>query len=234
LCAEGNVADADLDGVEERVRADVPPDFFCVVDGVGFDEEVYVAFEFGVAGEAVGEVGAGKVFEDLGAVALVAGLHAEPEGRVGGERKDVGKEVAKRVHDADGGFAVFDADVDVEAEDEVGAGYELKVFDDLGVAGIGIDLLNTPVCEGVSGARDEEEVVLFGERDHVAAEVEEILLSDLNALADAGADLDDGLVHLGLDALFETKFALGEHLGRDMRAQVAGLRVDCLVLLFNA
>ena len=30
--AEGDVADADLDGVEEGVRADVPPDFFGVVD----------------------------------------------------------------------------------------------------------------------------------------------------------------------------------------------------------
>ena len=163
LRAERDVADADFDGVEEGMGADVPPDFFGVVDGVGLDEEIDVALELGVAGEAVGEVGAGEVFEDLGAVALVAGLHAEPEGRVGGEREDVRQEVAERVHDADGGFAVFDADVDVEAEDEVGAGDELEVFDDLGVAGIGIDLLHAPVGEGVGGAGDEEEAVLFGE-----------------------------------------------------------------------
>ncbi len=186
LGAKGDVADADLDRVEERVGADVPPDFFCVVDGVGLDEQVDVAFELGVAGEAVGEVGARKVFEDLGAVALVAGLHAEPEGRVGGEREDVGEEVAERVHDADGGFAVFDADVDVEAEDEIGAGDELEVFDDLGVAGIGIDLLDAPVGEGVSGSGDEEEVVLLGEGDHVAAEVEEVLLRVLDVACRRG------------------------------------------------
>jgi hypothetical protein len=122
----------------------------------------------------------------------------------------------------------------VEAEDEIGAGYELEVFDDLGVAGVGVDLLDAPVGEGVSGAGDEEEVVLFGESDHVAAEIEEIFLRDLNVAADAGADLDDGLVHLGLDALFETELALGEHLGGDVRAEVASFRVYCLVLLFDA
>ena len=232
--AQRDVADADFDGVEEGMRADVPPDFFGVVDAVGLDEQVDVAFELGVAGEAVGKVGAGEVFEDLGAVALVAGLHAEPEGRVGGEREDVGEEVAHRVHDADGGFAVFDADVDVEAEDEVGAGDELEVFDDLGVARVGIDLLDAPVGEGMGGAGDEDEVVLFGEGDHVAAEVEEVFLGVLDVAADAGADLDDGLVHLGLDALFEAELALGEHLGRDVRAQIAGHRVDGLVFLFDA
>ena len=217
-CGEGNVADANLDGVEERMRADVPPDFFGVVDAVGLDEEVDVLLELGVAGEAVGEVGAGEVFEDFGAVAFVAGLHAEPEGGVGGEREDVREEVSDGVHDADGGFAVLDTDVDVEAEDEVGAGHELEVFDDLGVAGVRVDLLDAPVGEGMGGSGDEDEAVFFGEGDHVAAEVEEVFLGVLDGLADAGADLDDGLMHLGLDALFEAELPLGQHLGRDVRA----------------
>ena len=234
VSAKRDVADADFDGVEEGMRANVPPDFLGVVDGVGLDEEVDVAFELGVAGEAVGEVGAGEVFEDLGAVALVAGLHAEPEGRVGGEREDVREEVAQGVHDADGGFAVFDADVDVEAEDEVGAGDELEVFDDLGVAGIGVDLLDAPVGEGMGCAGDEDEAVLFREGDHVAAEVEEVFLGYVNVAADAGADLDDGLMHLGFDALFEAELALGEHLRRDVRTEISGFGVDGLVFLFDA
>ena len=53
-------------------------------------------------------------------------------------------------------------------------------------------------------------------------------------LQTAGADLDDGLVHLGFDALFEAELALGEHLGRDVRAEIAGLGVDGLVFLFDA
>ena len=111
----------------------------------------------------------GKVLENFGAVAFVAGVEAEPEGRVGGERHDVRQKVAHRIHDADGGFAVFDADVDVEAEDEVGAGDELEIFDDLVVARVGINLLRAPVGEGVRGAGDEFEMVLAGQLDHFAA-----------------------------------------------------------------
>jgi len=116
----------------------------------------------------------------------------------------------------------------------IGAGDELEVLDDLGVAGIGVDLLDAPVGEGMGGSGDEEEIVLFGEGNHVAAEVEEVLLRDLDVAADAGADFDDRLMHLGLDALFEAELALGEHLGGDVRAQIAGFRVDCLVLFFDA
>jgi hypothetical protein len=173
--AERDVAGADFDGVEEGMRADVPPDFFGVVDAVGLDEEVDVVFEFGVAGEGVGDVGARKVFKDLGAVALVAGLHAEPEGRVGGERQDVRQKIAHRIHDADRGFAVFDADVDVQAEDEVGAGDELQIFDHLVIARVGIDLLGAPVGKGVGGAGDELEAVLAASLIMFAAQLEDVL-----------------------------------------------------------
>ena len=78
--AQGNVAGADLDGVEVWVRADVPPDFFCVVDAVGFDQKIDVVLKFGVAGKGIGDAGAWEVFKDFGAIAFVAGVEAEPEG----------------------------------------------------------------------------------------------------------------------------------------------------------
>src|SRR6185295_20157892 len=37
----GNVADAELDRVEEGVRPQVPPDLLAVVDAVGLDEDPY-------------------------------------------------------------------------------------------------------------------------------------------------------------------------------------------------
>jgi hypothetical protein len=83
-------------------------------------------------------------------------------------------------------------------------------------------------------AGDQDEAVLLGEGDHVAAQVEEVFLGILDVAADARADLDDGLVHFGFDALFEAELSLGEHLGRDVRAEIAGLGVDGLVFLFNA
>ena len=75
----------------------------------------------------------------------------------------MGEEVTQRIHDADGCFAVFDADMDVEAEDEVGAGDELEIFHDLVIAGVGIDLLGAPISEGMGRAGDKDEAVLFGE-----------------------------------------------------------------------
>ena len=60
------------------------------------------------------------------------------------------------------------------------------------------------------------------------------MLGVLDVVADAGADLDDGLMHLGLDALFEAELALGQHLGGDVRAEIAGLGVYGLVFLFDA
>ena len=50
----------------------------------------------------------------------------------------------------------------------------LEVFDDLGVARVGIDLLRAPVGEGMGCSGDEDEAVLFGEGDHVAAEIEDV------------------------------------------------------------
>jgi hypothetical protein len=146
----------------------------------------------------------------------------------------VGEKVAHRIHDADGGFAVFDADVDVEAEDEIGAGDKLEIFDDLVIARVGIDLLGAPVGEGVRCAGDELELVLAGELDHFAAQLVDVFAGLVDVAADAGADFDDRGMHLGLDAFLQAQLACGEHLGFDVGAQIARHRVDGLVLLFNA
>ncbi len=82
-------------------------------------------------------------------------------------------------------------------------------------------------------AGDQRQPVLLRELDHVPAQIEEVFLRLLDVLADPRAHLDHGLVHLGLHALFQPQLALGQHLGRNVRAKVAGLRVDRLVLLFN-
>ena len=72
-----------------------------------------------------------------------------------------------------------------------------------------------------------------GQLDHLAAELVDVFAGLVDVLADAGADLDDGGVHLGLDAFLQAQLADGEHLGFDVGAQVARDRIDGLVLLFN-
>ena len=73
-----------------------------------------------------------------------------------------------------------------------------------------------------------------GELDHLAAQLVDVFAGLVDVAADAGADLDDGGVHLGLDALLQAQLALRQHLGLDVRAQIARDRVDGLVFLFNA
>ena len=86
----------------------------------------------------------------------------------------------------------------------------------------------------MGGAGDEHQAVLVGQADEIAAEVVEVFAGVFDVGANARADLDDGLVHLGLDALFKLQLALLEHVGGYVRAQVARLRVDRLVFLFDA
>src|SRR5262249_45009884 len=54
-----------------------------------------------------------------------------------------------------------------------------------------------------------------------------------DVLADAGADLDDRLVHLGLDPLFERELPLSEQL-LEVRAKLPCLRIDDLELFPDA
>ena len=71
------------------------------------------------------------------------------------------------------------------------------------------------------------------ERDHLAAQVVEIGRRFLDVRADAGADLDHRLVHLGLHLLLHPPLALVDDLGGDVRAQVERDGIDRLVFLFD-
>src|SRR6185369_16605780 len=106
-------------GGEVRVGADVPPDLLGVVDAIRLDQQVDVILEFRPALINVGDVGARKLIEHLAAVRPQPGIHAQPEGRVGGQREQVRQEVAGAVHQLNGGFPVLHADVNVESENEI-------------------------------------------------------------------------------------------------------------------
>ena len=56
----------------------------------------------------------------------------------------------------------------------------------------------------------------------------------LDVLADPGADLHHGLVHFGLDPLFQDHPALLHDLRVDVRTKIARDRIDGLVLLFDS
>src|SRR5581483_6964577 len=76
-----HVADAHLDGVEEMVRADVPPDLLSVVDTAGLHEGLHEVLERGLAVELVRNSRSWKPLEDLRSRRHEAGAASEPERR---------------------------------------------------------------------------------------------------------------------------------------------------------
>ncbi|MNL41779.1 hypothetical protein D3C87_1642030 [compost metagenome] len=163
---------------------------------------------------------------------LEAGGAAEPEGARAADRQQVGQEVAGLVDQVDGQVLVLDAHVDVHAEDQVGAGHVLQVVDQHLVAVLVGDVLGLPVAEGVGARGHDLEAVLLGQAGDRRAQLHDVLggLGDVGA--DVGADLDDRLVHLGLDALAEDHAPLFEH-DRDVTAKLPRLGIDDLVLFLD-
>src|SRR5579859_3040797 len=78
--AQRNVAGPHLDRIEVGMRADIPPYFLAIVYALCLDEQVDVVIVLRVTRKGVRNAGAGEVFEDLGAVALVTGVQSQPEG----------------------------------------------------------------------------------------------------------------------------------------------------------
>src|SRR5262249_5234508 len=80
----------------------------------------------------------------------------------------------------------------------------------------------------------EPQTVFASEADHLAADGHDLFARFLDIGANAGADFDHRLVHLGLHALGENGSALLEDFRVDVRAEVAGFGVDGLILFFDS
>ena len=80
------------------------------------------------------------------------------------------QEIARAVHQLDRRLAIFHADVDVESEDQVGARHHLEVFHDHAVAVVRVDLLVSPLREGVCAAGREAQSVLPRQGDDLLAD----------------------------------------------------------------
>ena len=232
LGAGGDVADPELQGLEVGVGPHVPPDLLAVVDAVGAHQQLDVAAVVVPGAVGVRDLGAREPLEDRGAHRLHARLPAAPEGRVHREREHVGQEGAHAVHDVDLGFSVFDADVDMEAEDEVGPGQVLHLVHDVLVARAVRDLLVLPVADGVGARGHDAHPARLGHGDERAPEVLHRVARVGDVLAHRRAHLHHAAVQLGLDLVAQVR-ARGQHL-LDVALQLAGLGIDELELFLDA
>src|SRR5665213_1516169 len=86
----------------------------------------------------------------------------------------------------------------------------------------------------MGGGRGDSKTVFPSQPDNRAAQFGYVAARFLNVFADAGADFDHRLVHLGLNVLLEESFALFDNFKLDVGPKVVGFRVDSLVLFFDA
>src|SRR5215472_10863016 len=214
------VADSKFEGAEHGVRADVPPDFFRVVDAAQLDEQADVIFVLAPGIEMVGNASARETAEDGGAKRFQACIAAHPEGRAGGEGEKVWQKIAYHVHQVDHRGAVGHGDVDVHAENQEGTGELLQFLDDIFVALAGGDDLVDPVGKGMRAGGCDVEADAFGGADKFAAGAVHVDAELVNVLADFGADFDDRLVHLAFDLFAEVGGGGGHELA-DVRAELA-------------
>ncbi len=103
---------------------------------------------------------------------------------------------------------VLNADVDVQAEDNVGAGNQLQVLDHLQVTRIGINSLLTPVGKGMGCTGYQCQPILTGQPDHLSPQFVNIFACLVDVSADAGTHLDDRGMHLRFDPLLQQLLAL--------------------------
>src|SRR5215471_2973513 len=227
-----DVAHAELDRLEEGVRADVPPDLLAVIDAVGLDQEPHEIVELLGRVEGLRDGGTGEAVEDLRPEALQPAVAPQPEGGVRREGEQVREEVADLVEDLERRAPVLDADVDVEAENQVGAREHLHLLDDAVVARVGKDLLVGPVGEGVRPGGGHAHAGLRREANHLGAHLGDVAPDLGDVAADAGPQLDDRLVHLGLDPLLQDPLSLLQDL-LNVGLELAGLRIDDLELFLD-
>ncbi len=216
------------------MRPYVPPNLLGIVDAVGPHQQADVVLKLRVALKRIGNPRPRKILKHLGAVALVTRVNPQPERRIRRQRHDVRQKVPHRIHDANRRLAVLNAYVHMQAKDQVGARHQLQVLHHLVVARVGINLLRPPVCKRMRCAGHQHQPMFFGQLDHLAAQLVNILARLVDVAADARAHLHHRGVHLRLHPLLQPHLAHGQHLGLDVRAQIAGDRVNGLVLLFNA
>ena len=107
---------------------------FWLVDATGLDQQFAVIFVLGKGFERIGNAGAREALEHFEPVTFQSGVAADPKRRIDRERVDVRQKITRLIHDVNGRFAIGNADVHVQSEDEIRAREQLHVFDDLLIA----------------------------------------------------------------------------------------------------
>src|SRR4029453_11603860 len=151
------------------MQPDVPPDLLRVIDAAGFYQQLAVVFVLRKAFERVWNSGARKTLEPLQPIAFQSSIVADPERRVDRKRVNVGQKIARLIHHVDGNIAIWNADVNVQSENQVRSGEQLHVLHNLLVTLAFGDELVVPMREGMRADGGDLQSAAVGEFRESAA-----------------------------------------------------------------
>ena len=143
------------------------------------------------------------------------------------------QKIARRIHDMNLSLAIRNTDVHMQAKDQKRTRNGLQFLHQQLVPLVIENLLVLPARNGMRRSGCNPKSVLLGQRGNDTPQVRYISPRLLDVFADAGADLDHRLDHLGLDLFAENHLPFVEKL-RNVRTQLARLRIDDLKLFFYA
>ena len=141
-------------------------------------------------------------------------------------------QVTNDIHRIDQKFSIFNADMNMSAEDQHTLREFLHILLHAHVALLRCNLLRHPGRKRVGAGRDDLQAVLCCQLHNGTSQAHQLVPQLSRSLAYGGPDLDHCLVQLWFDLLEQDEFTLFQYLG-DTRTQFSCLWVDDLVLFLD-
>jgi hypothetical protein len=113
----------------------------------GLDEQFAVIFVLRKALKRVWNSGARKTLEHFQPIAFQSSIVADPERRIDRKRVNVRQKIARLIHHVDGNVAIWNADVNMQSENQVRPGQQLHVLYNLLITLAFSDELVAPMRE---------------------------------------------------------------------------------------
>src|SRR5438105_9907326 len=108
--------------VEERVKPDVPPNFFGIINTTSLNEKFAVIVVLRKRFKGIRNTGPRETLKNLEPIALEPSIMTNPERRVHRQGVNVGEEVTGLVHNMDGCVPIWYANMNMQSKNQVGAG----------------------------------------------------------------------------------------------------------------
>ena len=143
------------------------------------------------------------------------------------------QKIPRMIHQLDRNLSVLDPDVHVQSKNKVCARHQLHIFHNVLVALIRINFLGPPVGKRMRRGRGQPQSIFFRQSNHVAAKFFDLFFGILDRGAHRRPHFDHRLMHLRFYPLLQDELPLLDDLGVNVRTQVPGYGIDCLIFLFN-